>query len=277
MQESSLTISPVTKKIATGAAIGMCAGILAAPEKYSLKRLLVQDSDTFSKIFTPSVTKNMNAAETNALDEIKKASSEILSAGNSEKINVKNAAVDWAAKFKGVAIDEVLAQNVLNKKNYLKKIADETDFVAKRKDYTQARELLLQDLDNKFMRKYYYEAKEEFKAAKRKLKQPIQEYRDLVKEAYTQRVRNLNKHQTKGIEVKTAYEKLQKAIAAKRTLTSNKLFEMINQGDLKKNYKAISRFLPKARTRAAIQGALILSTLTAMGIIFFNPSPPNNN
>ena len=277
MSESTLTISPVVKKIATGGAIGMCAGLLAAPEKYSLKRLLVQDSRSFSKIFTPSVTKKMNAVELNSIKEISKASDEFIKSGSSEHANVKAAAVDWAAKFKAIQIDELLEQNVINKKNYLKNVAENNNYAAIRNQYTQARELLLEDKDNKFMREYFFKVKEQFRIAKNNLKQPIEDYRAVSKLAHEQRLKNLKAKPTQCQEVKLAYEKMQKALAAKRTLTSNKLYELINQTTLNKHYKTISKFLPKARTRAAIQGALILSTLTAMGIIFFNPSPPNNN
>ena len=45
------------------------------------------------------------------------------------------------------------------------------------------------------------------------------------------------------------------------------------RAELKKAYKSVTKFLPKARTRAAVNGALLLSTLTALGIVFFNPSP----
>lgn len=273
MQESSLTISPAAKKIATGGAIGMCAGMLAAPEKYSLKRLLVQDKDSFKRIFTPQITKKMNAVEKNAITEIQNAAGQFLKSGSAEQKNVKPAAVAWAQEFKSIPIDETLAKNVENKKNYLKKVADNNNFVAIKLQLAKAKELLLEDLDNKFMREYYCRIKEQFNIAQKNLQKPIEEYRTVAREAYEERLKNLKKMPNRGIEIKQAFEKLKKAVAVKRTVTANKLYELTNNTSLKNNYKSISRFLPKARTRAAFQGALLLSTLTATGLIFFNPSP----
>ena len=151
MKESSLTIHPAAAKIATGAAIGMCVGYAAAPGQYSLKKLLTLDNDTFSKLFPK---KKMNADEIKALDTIKKASKEFLASGRPEQEKVKTAAKEWYKKFKAVPIDETLKQNLINKKQFLHKVAEDNNIILIRKYYTLARELLLEDLDNKFMHEY---------------------------------------------------------------------------------------------------------------------------
>ncbi len=276
MQDSSLTINSAVKSIATGGAIGMCVGCLAAPEKYSLKKLLVQTPDSFTSILPHYVTKKMNAVEKNSLEQIKKAAADYLNSGKAEQKPVKAAAISWAKKFNAIPIDETLAQNVINKKNYLKKVAENNNFVAIRMQLKQARELVLDDLDNKFMQEYFERVKEQFNIAKQNLKKPIEEYRNIVKEAREQRLKNMKNLPNGGIDVKLAYENLQKAVAAKRTKSANKLYELTSDSSLKTNYKNISRFLPKARSRAALQGALLLSTLTAIGVFFFNPSPRNS-
>ena len=115
--------------------------------------------------------------------------------------------------------------------------------------------------------------KKQLQVATANLKEPIEDYKKVVREAYRQRVKNLKLLPNRGVEVKQSFENLKKAYAAKRTVSANKLFEIVNRFELKKAYKTVSKFLPKARTRAALNGALLLSTLTAMGIIFFNPSP----
>lgn len=273
MAQSSLTISPAAKTVATGAALGMCAGFIGAPQKYSLKKLLVQNSDSFDRIFSAPVTKKMNALELNAVNEIKKASSFYLSSGGSEHNTVREAAMDWAKKFNSIPIDETLTQEIKNKKSYLKQVAENNNFALIRNQLTEARELLEADKDNSAMREYLAKIKQQYKIAKENLKQPIADYRKVVKQAYEQRVRNMKQMPGRGIEIKQAYEKMKNALAAERTVKTNKLYEIINQADLKKNYKSVSKFLPKARARAATNGALILATLTAFGVIFFNPSP----
>ena len=118
--------------------------------------------------------------------------------------------------------------------------------------------------------------KKQLRIATDNLKEPIEEYKKVVREAYRQRVKNLKLLPNRGVDVKQSFENLKKAYAAKRTVSANKLFEIINRLELKKAYKTIAKFLPKARTRTALNGALLLSTLTAMGIIFFNPSPQHS-
>ncbi len=270
MRESSLTINPAVSKIATGGAIGMCVGYIAAPERYSLKKLLTLDKDTFSTIFPK---KKMNTAELNALEQIKNAAKEFVTSGRPEQEKVRAAAKEWYKKFKAVPIDETLAQNLINKKQFLRQVAEDNNLILIKKYYTLARELLLEDLDNKFMHEYFNKMKKQLKIATENLKTPIEEYKKVVREAYTQRVKNLKLLPNRGVDVKQSFEKLKKAYAAKRTVSANKLYEIVNRSDIKKAYKNISKFLPKARTRAALNGALLLSTLTAMGIIFFNPSP----
>lgn len=270
MNKSTLSVNPAVSTIATGAAIGMCTGFLSAPDKYPLKKLLTMDSDTFTSLFPQ---KKMNILQLDALDKIKKASAEYLTSGKSEKEDVKKAAINWHKKFKAIPIDDTLAQNIINKKNYLQKVAEDNNFVLIRKYYTQTRELLLQDLDNQFMRDYFHKIEKQYKIATNNLKNPIKEYRDLINKAYNERVSRLKEMPNRGIEVKTAFEELKKVLAKKRTISANKLYEITNRQELKKAYKTISGFLPKARTRAAVNGALLLSTLTAFGIIFFNPSP----
>lgn len=270
MTKSSLSINPAVSTVATGGAIGMLAGCLAAPEKYPLKKLLILDSDSFSQLFP---RKKMNALQLNAMEKIKLASKEYFSSGKEEQQNVRNAAREWYKKFRAIPVDETLAQNVINKKNYVKKVAEDNNIGLIRQYYTRTRELLLQDLDNSFMRKYFNKIKKQLKIAKKNLKQPIEEYRKILKEAYDTRIKNLKHLPNRGVEVKLAFENLQKALAVKRTITANKLYEIVNRAELKKAYKSVTKFLPKARTRAAVNGALLLSTLTALGIVFFNPSP----
>lgn len=273
MQESSLTINPAVSKIATGGAIGMLAGYIAAPERYSLKKLLTLDSDSFEKVFPK---KKMNAAELNSMEKIKQASKEFLSADNPAQKKVKEAAQEWYKKFKAIPIDETLDQNIKNKKQFLRNVAEDNNIVLIKKYYTLARELLLEDLDNKFMLEYFQKMKKQLKIATENLKKPAEEYRKVVKEAYNQRVKNLTLLPNRGADVKESFAKLKKAFAQKRTLSANRLYEMINRPELKKAYRTITKYLPKARARAALNGALLLSTLTAMGIIFFNPSPQSS-
>ena len=64
MDNNSLCVNNASK-IAAGAFIGLCSGTLAAPQRYSLKKLITLKRDVFEKTFNTSVKGHMNNDEKN--------------------------------------------------------------------------------------------------------------------------------------------------------------------------------------------------------------------
>ncbi len=235
MNENSLSINPATAMAAGGAA-GLCGGYIFAPRKYSLKRLLVQQPDTFEKLFPQNLTDTMIRREVSALDAIKKASAEFHASGAADQKTVRKAAKNWRRKYTALKISPELLTNAAVKKDAI-------------------REAVETGAD---------------------IKQLCAEYKKALKDIRIARFEAMRNLPDRGYEVKSAYREMRKAMANKHTKTSNKLFELINKDTLKESYNSIKKFLPKARARSAAAGAVTLGTLTTLVSIFFNPSTQNN-
>ncbi len=235
MSEKSLYINPA-KAMAAGAGVGLISGYAFAPRKYSLKRLLVQQPDTFEKLFPKEVKDTMLKKELAALKNIQQASDEFHTSGAADQNSIKHAAKKWRQKYSAVKIDDELLSNATRKKEAIRE-ASETGADIKGLAY---------------------------------------EYKKALKEIRRAKFEAMRKLPDRGYEVKTAYKEMQKALATKHTKTSNKLFELINKDNLKESYTSIKKFLPKARARSAAAGAVALGTLTTLVTIFFNPSTQNN-
>lgn len=235
MSEKSLYINPAAA-MAAGAGVGLIGGYVFAPRKYSLKRLLVQQPDTFEKLFPKEVKDTMLKKELAALRDIQHASDEFHASGASDQNAVRHAAIKWRQKYSAVKIDEELLANAARKKEAIRE-ASETGADIKGLAY---------------------------------------EYKRALKEIRRAKFEAMRKLPDRGYEVKMAYKEMQKALANKHTKTSNKLFELINKDNLKESYNSIKKFLPKARAQSAAAGAVALGTLTTLVTIFFNPSTQNN-
>ncbi len=235
MNENSLSISPA-KALAAGSITGMFGGYVFAPRKYSLKRLLVQQPDTFEKLFPKDLTDTMIKKEYNSLNEIKKASIEFHESGITDQQSVKEAARTWKTKYDAIKITPELINDATRKKDAIRE-ATETGA---------------------------------------EIKPLISEYKKSLKAIRKAKFEAMRALPDRGYDVKNAYKEMQKALANKHTTTSNKLFELINKNTLRESYDSIKKFLPKARARSAVAGAVTLGTLTTLVSIFFNPSTQNN-
>ena len=222
--------------MAAGAGAGLAGGYVFAPRKYSLKRLLVQQPDTFEKLFPKEIKDTMLKKEVSALEKLKKASAEFHESGQIDQKTVKKAAQKWKQKYEAVKIDKEILSNAANKKDALREAAE----------------------TGADIKGVAYEYKKALKAVRRAKFEAMRKLPD------------------RGYEVKAAYKEMIKAMANKHTKTSNKLFDLINQDTLKESYASIKKFLPKARARSAAAGAVSLGTLTTLVSIFFNPSTQNN-
>lgn len=235
MNENSLSINPAAA-MAAGGVVGLGTGYVFAPRKYSLKRLLVQQPDTFERLFPKDVKETMVKSEQISLNSIQKASGEFHASGIPNQATVKDAAKKWRRKFTMLQINTDLLEDAAAKKKALQEAIEKGS----------------------------------------SLRAPSSEYKKALKAVRKARFEAMRALPDKGLDVKTAFREMKEALARKHTTTSNKLFELTNSDSLRASYKAIKKFLPKARARSAAAGAVTLGTLTTLVSIFFNPSTQNN-
>lgn len=274
MDNNSLCINPVSK-VGTGAFIGLCLGTLAKPQRYSLKRILSQTPQYFEDTFNKKVLQKMNEDEIKALNTIKDASLELRKSGSSEDRKIKSAAKKWYKKFISIDVDSSLEQRLKNKKEFLQKAIRESNFIEINKRFIDTNQKLSETPDNTILQEELVSLSKQKKQIKKSLEFPVFEYREAVAAVRKDRMKRMQALPNSGLEVKTLYHKMQDAIAKKFTITSNKLYELTNTPLLKESYGKIKSFLPEFRLSNALKGAAAVGTLTAIGLIFFNPSTRN--
>lgn len=272
MSENSLLISPAIEPFA-GGVIGLGLGYTMAPRKYSLKRMLILQQKKLSQIYTDSVVKQMNPKERKALDAILKARDEYKSSKLSNGAEIKQTAQAWYSKFKKVDVPENITENVNKTRLALQEAVKQENFVKLNKQYREAKAALKKAPEDETLKKALAVANEALAAAKVRLSAKIEHYSNAVKNLYNERLYNIKSNPTKWVDVKEAYNNLLIALAKRRTFASNKLFELTNDKSLIKSYNTIKDFLPKARTKSALTGGLILGGITTLLAARFSPSP----
>lgn len=270
MENHSLSVNPASK-IITGAFIGLCAGTVAIPRQYSLKKLLVQTPDYFEKTFNPTITKRMNEEQKGALSLLISGNETFRKSGKSQDRKIKSAAKKWHKSFNAIPIDADLNLRFQNKKEFLQRAIKETDFVNVNKNYRKIQSSLLESPDNLALREESLAITQKLKEIRSSLEFPIAQYKEVVQDIRKNRLKNMKSLPNSGLKIKTYFKKMEEEIGQKRTIKSNKLYELINTPLLKESYLKIQTFLPESRLGNAFKGAAVFGTLTALWL-FFNPS-----
>lgn len=271
MDNNSLCVNNASK-IAAGSFIGLCAGTLAAPKRYSLKKLITLKRDVFEKTFNTSVTGHMNNDEKNALEYLKNARNEFNQSGKAVDKDLRTAAVNWRVKFNSIEPDPTLKQRLENKKSFLQKAVGESKITDINKRLKAAEKLFLEYPENNALKREIIDLTTQRNDVQRILKFPVREYREAFEAVTNDRIKRMNSLPNSGFEVKKVYNNMREFLAQKRTLMSNKLYELTTNPLMKESYSKIKSFLPASRIGNALKGAALFGTLTALGLVFFNPS-----
>ena len=262
MNKRSLSVSPVIEPFA-GGVIGMGIGYTLAPRKYSLKRLLLLREDKFEQIYSRELAVNMSAKEKIALNEIKNARKIYREVRTDVANNVRSAASKWRKLFEKIDVPENLRESHLNSKKSLQQAIKETNYIELNKRYREIKAVALQSPDDEGLRIALNKANSDLANAKTIVGPKIEVYKSLTHDIQKERLLNIKNNPVTFIDVKEAYHNFLGALAKRRTAASNKLFELSNNKNLIKCYERLYDFLPKARTKSAATGAIILGSATA--------------
>lgn len=271
MSENSLLVGPAIEPFA-GGVIGLGLGYTMAPRKYSLKKMLIMNQKKLSEIYSDDVVKQMNSKERQALDKILKAKEIYRSTRTENAQEIKRAARLWHDEFTKVEVPKNLEDTLKESKTKLQEAIKKENYVALNQKFRQAKEALKKAPDNENNRQILTAANEALAAAKVRISAKIEHYSNAVKNLYNERLYNIKSNPAKWADVKEAYNKFLIALAKRRTIASNKLFELSNDKSLIKSYNTIKSFLPKARTKSALTGGLILGGITTLVAARLNPS-----
>ena len=272
MSEKSLSISPAIEPFA-GAVAGLGLGYTMAPRKYSLKRLLIMKPEKISQIYTDSVQKNMSQKQKTALANILAAKSEYAKSRLANMDEIKKTARIWHDEFKKVTIPEKLKENYQRSRTILKNAIQEENYVALNQEYRAAKEAVKKNPEDINLKAALNKANANLARAKAKIAGKIETYTNSVKNISNERLYNIKSKPPLWMKAKDAYNDFLVALAKRRTISTNKLFELSNKKSLLKDYETIKQFLPKARTKSAITGAALLGGFTTLIAAYLNPSP----
>ncbi len=272
MSEKSLSVNPVIEPFA-GAVAGLGLGYAMAPRKYSLKRMLIMKPERLTQIYTKDVIANMKPNQQKALENILSAKKEYAVSRRQNFDEIKKTAKIWHDEFKKVDVPQNLTENYENARRTLQEAIEQEDYIKLNKKFREAKKALEKSPEDTKLKQALATANEQLAKAKTKLAAKIEVYSNTVKNIYNERLYNIKSKPAKWTKVKEAYNDFLVAIAKRRTLASNKLFELSNNKNLIKSYNAIKSFLPKARTKSALTGAVLLGGFTTLLAAYLNPSP----
>lgn len=273
MGTDSVTISPAAAG-AGSAVLGIGAGYVFAPHKYSLERLLMQDDSSFARNFSDEKMKHATVKEKASVVNLNKAAKVYMDSG--DKIlreEVKPNAKLWNEMVKKVNVDDKFIKEVqIRKEAYLDAIQS-TKYRELRKNLQIAQENVMKNPKDM---KYNLELKaaaQDFAKAQIAMEPSTKQYREARMSFRSAREGAVLKLPDKGRKISAQWEKVRRAMSDRANLMYEKLATLTKDKNLNNDYSLIKKYIPKARTSAALLGGIIAGTVGVIaGVYAFNKS-----
>lgn len=257
MGENSVTISPSITGVGS-AVLGLGAGYVLAPQKYTLDRLLMQDDDTFERNFSSKVMKRATEGEKESLKNLNDAAHMYRKSGDEIlKQKIAPNAKLWHQMVAEVNIeDKYISDAQLAKEKYLKALKD-TQFMKLRKSLEDAQGNLLKNPNDIKAHLELKAASRDFAEAQIKIEHPLNLYkkaRESFRSARDEAIKNLP---DKGVAIAKQWDKVRKAVSERANVMYEKLASLSRNDCLNNDYALIKKYIPKARTYSALMGGII--------------------
>lgn len=273
MGTDSVTISPAAAG-AGSAVLGIGAGYVFAPHKYSLERLLMQDDSSFARNFSDEKMKHATVKEKASVVNLNKAAKVYMDSG--DKIlreEVKPNAKLWNEMVKKVNVDDKFIKEVqIRKEAYLDAIQS-TKYRELRKNLQIAQENVMKNPKDM---KYNLELKaaaQDFAKAQIAMEPSTKQYREARMSFRSAREGAVLKLPDKGRKISAQWEKVRRAMSDRANLMYEKLATLTKDKNLNNDYSLIKKYIPKARTSAALLGGILAGTVGVIaGVYAFNKS-----
>lgn len=268
MGTDSVTISPVVAG-AGSAGLGIGAGYVFAPHKYSLERLLMQDDSSFARNFSDEKMKHATVKEKASVVNLNKAAKVYMDSG--DKIlreEVKPNAKLWNEMVKEVNVDDKFIKEVrIRKEAYLDAIQS-TKYRELRKNLQIAQENVMKNPKDT---KYYLELKaaaQDFAKAQIAMEQSTKQYREARMSFRSAREGAVLKLPDKGRKISAQWEKVRRAMSDRANLMYEKLATLAKDKNLNNDYSVIKKYIPKARTSAVLLGGILAGTAGVIASVY---------
>ena len=261
MGENSVTISPSITG-AGSAVLGLGAGYILAPEKYTLDRLLMQDNDSFERHFSSSVMQNSTEGEKKSLQNLNDAALIYRSSGDEilkEKI-IPNAKL-WREMVEKVNVEDKFVSEVnFAKQKYLKALED-TDFMNLKKALEDAQEQLCKKPNDTKAHLELKAASRNFANAQLAVDHPLSLYKKARVAFRNARDEAIQGLPDKGRAISAQWDKVRRAISDRANIMYEKLASLSKNEALNNDYRLIKKYIPKSRTYSSLMGGILAGIL----------------
>lgn len=273
MGTDSVTISPAAAG-AGSAVLGIGAGYVFAPHKYSLERLLMQDDSSFARNFSDEKMKHATVKEKASVVNLNKAAKVYMDSGDEIlREEVKPNAKLWNEMVKKVNVDDKFIKEVQIRKEAYLDALQSTKYMELRKNLVLAQKNAMQNPKDL---KYNLELKaaaQDFAKAQIAMEHSTKQYREARTAFRSAREGAVLKLPDKGRKISAQWEKVRRAMSDRANLMYEKLATLTKDKNLNKDYSAIKKYIPKARTSAALLGGILAGTAGVIaGVYAFNKS-----
>lgn len=273
MGTDSVTISPASAG-AGSAVLGIGAGYVFAPHKYSLERLLMQDDSSFARNFSDEKMKHATVKEKASVVNLNKAAKVYMDSGDRIlREEVKPNAKLWNEMVKKVNVDDKFIKEVQIRKDAYLDAIQSTKYRELRKKLQIAQENVTKNPKDM---KYNLELKaaaQDFAKAQIAMEQSTKQYREARMSFRSAREGAVLKLPDKGRKISAQWEKVRRAMSDRANLMYEKLATLTKDKNLNNDYSVIKKYIPKARTSAALLGGILAGTAGVIaGVYAFNKS-----
>lgn len=234
----------------------------------------MQDDSSFARNFSDEKMKHATVKEKASVVNLNKAAKVYMDSG--DKIlreEVKPNAKLWNEMVKKVNVDDKFIKEVqIRKEAYLDAIQS-TKYRELRKNLQIAQENVMKNPKDM---KYNLELKasaQDFAKAQIAMEPSTKQYREARMSFRSAREGAVLKLPDKGRKISAQWEKVRRAMSDRANLMYEKLATLTKDKNLNNDYSLIKKYIPKARTSAALLGGILAGTVGVIaGVYAFNKS-----
>lgn len=257
MSANTVSVSPCgVGAISSG--LGLGAGYILAPRKFTLERLLMQNDKTYDRIFSQDVMKNATFEEKKSVESLRQAAKTYRESGNAiTKDKIAPEAKSWHDLVKQVSVDDSFVSEVKAKKTLYQQALKDVHY----KELKDSLELAHKKaVENPKDTNAYLELKSaarEFADAELAVKEPLNQYKNARAAFRSARDEAILKLPDKGRSISEQWEKVIRAVSDRANIMYKKLATLSGDEGLKNDYSIVKKYIPKSRTYSSIMGGVI--------------------
>lgn len=257
MSTNTVSVSPCgVGAISSG--LGLGAGYILAPRKYSLERLLMQNDKTYDRIFSQTAMKNATSEEKKSVENLRQASKTYRDSGIAiTKEKIAPEAKTWHDLVKQVNVDDSFVSEVTAKKAQYQQALKDVHYKELKDSLEHAYKKVAENPKDTNAYLELKSAAREFAEAELAVKEPLNQYKNARTAFRSARENAILNLPDKGRAISEQWEKVTRAISDRANLMYKKLATLTSNEGLKNDYSIVKKYIPKSRTYSSLMGGII--------------------